>query len=83
MRRIIHGLLALCLSAACAADPQSALDLDDLSAFVDGFVEGRMRAHQVAGVTVSVVHGGTLVFARGYGLDDVQRGRPVDPQLSA
>jgi CubicO group peptidase (beta-lactamase class C family) len=66
--------------AAQAAEPAPAIDRADLAAFVDGFVEARMRAHHVAGVTVSVVHGGELIFARGYGHDDVEAGRAVAPE---
>lgn len=64
--------------APAAAAPAAAIDVADLAAFVDGFVEGRMRSRHVAGVTVSVVHHGELIFARGYGHDDVAAGRPVE-----
>jgi CubicO group peptidase (beta-lactamase class C family) len=63
-----------------AAEPAPAVDRADLAAFVDGFVEARMRAHHVAGVTVSVVHDGELIFAAGYGHDDVAAGRAVAPE---
>ncbi len=59
-----------------------ALDPMDLESFVDGFVLARMRGEPVAGVTVSVVHGGEQIFARGYGFDDVAAGRGVDPDRS-
>jgi CubicO group peptidase (beta-lactamase class C family) len=60
-----------------------AIDVDDLAAFVDGFVEGRMAVPAVVGVTVSVVHDGAMIFARGYGYDDLlERRRPVDADRS-
>jgi len=57
--------------------PASAIDRADLSAFVDGFVRGRMQSQQVVRVTVSVVHDGEMIFARGYGHDDLEAGRAV------
>ncbi len=64
------------------AGARPAIDPDDLAAFVDGFVLARMRAQQVVGVTLSIVHDGRLVLARGYGHDDLENGRPVDPGRS-
>ena len=61
-----------------AVAARSAIDADDLAAFVDGFVEGRMKSQKVVGVTVSVVHGGETIFARGYGFDDLEAERPVE-----
>lgn len=74
---LVPGLL-------CAAAPQehddvaANIDRADLAAFVDGFVRGRMHSEQVVGVTAAVVHGGELIFARGYGHDDLAAGRPVE-----
>lgn len=78
---------AVATDAASAADgpPAAAansLDRDDLSAFIDGLVQGRMNSHHVVGVTVSVVHRGETIFARGYGHDDLEQGRPVEAQRS-
>ncbi|MFU8816670.1 MAG: serine hydrolase [Pseudomonadales bacterium] len=71
-------------AALAAADPgrHSAIDRQDLAAFVDGFVAARMDSEHVAGVIVSVVHGGELIFASGYGYDDLEQGRQVQPQRS-
>lgn len=82
-------LVALCtaelLWAQAPPQPQSAapapaapaIDRADLEAFVDGFVQGRMHSEQVVGVTVAIVHGGEVVFARGYGHADREAGVPV------
>jgi CubicO group peptidase (beta-lactamase class C family) len=77
-------LVALAVAAGVhgaedAADEAAAIDVDDLAAFVDGFIEGRMKSERVAGVTVSVVHDGAMIFAGGYGYDDVVERRPVQP----
>jgi len=68
------------------ADPETgeapAIDLADLEAFLDGVIEGRMDSFNVAGVTVSVVHNGEMIFAKGYGYGDVAAGRAVDPAVT-
>jgi CubicO group peptidase (beta-lactamase class C family) len=40
-------------------------------------LEERMRFHAVPGLSVAVVDGGRIVWAKGYGLADVRAGRPV------
>jgi CubicO group peptidase (beta-lactamase class C family) len=67
---------------ALADSPPPSLDRADLESFLDGFIEGRMKAFDVVGVTVSVVHGGELILAKGYGHDDLEAGRPVDAARS-
>jgi CubicO group peptidase (beta-lactamase class C family) len=54
----------------------------DLEAFLDGVIEARMASFHVPGVTISVVHGGEMVFAKGYGYGDVENRRPVDPAIT-
>ena len=54
-------------------------DSTDLEAFLDGIIEGNMEAHNIAGVTVSVVKDNRLYFSKGYGFADVATGKKVDP----
>ena len=56
------------------------MDPADLASFVDGWVLGRMRSEHVAGAVVAVVHGGSVLLARGYGFADVEAGRRVDAE---
>jgi CubicO group peptidase (beta-lactamase class C family) len=58
------------------------IDPADLEAFLDGVIEGRMESFDVAGVTVSVVHDGEMIFAKGYGYANVENRVPVDPAVS-
>jgi CubicO group peptidase (beta-lactamase class C family) len=58
------------------------IDVADLEAFLDGVIEGRMDSFNVAGVTVSVVHNGQMIFAKGYGYGDVAARRAVDPAVT-
>jgi CubicO group peptidase (beta-lactamase class C family) len=68
------------------AEPETgeapAIDVADLEAFLDGVIEGRMDSFNVAGVTVSVVLGGEMIFAKGYGYGDVAARRKVDPAVT-
>ena len=51
----------------------------ELAAFVDGYVKGAMRRDHIAGVTVSVVQNGAVVFKKGYGFASLGPDRAVDP----
>ena len=48
-----------------------------LEAYVDGLIEAHRREHDTPGVTVSLVKDGRLLFAKGYGLADIESGRRV------
>ncbi len=50
-----------------------------LEAYVDGVVGRAMAEDHIAGVTVSVVQGGQVVLKKGYGLSNIDQGKPVDP----
>ena len=63
--------------AAAARGPTGVVEL---GAFLDGLMAAHLEEHDVAGATVSVVRGGELVFARGYGWADRQHETPVDPE---
>lgn len=55
------------------------LTSDALAAFTDDFVQGKMRASGVAGLVVSVVKDGGLLFSKGYGYADLERRVPATP----
>jgi CubicO group peptidase (beta-lactamase class C family) len=50
-----------------------------LETFVDGVVREGMRAHRIAGVTVSIVQDGQVILAKGYGAADLDPARRVQP----
>lgn len=58
------------------------IDIEDLSAFADGFITSRMTTLNVAGVVVSVVQGGRQILARGYGFDRLEPLREAAEQHS-
>lgn len=64
--------------AATYAIPSSRID--GLADFVDGVMAQQLATREVAGAVVTVVYRGKVLFARGYGFQDVDRGLAVDPQ---
>ncbi|MDT9600685.1 serine hydrolase domain-containing protein [Sphingosinicella rhizophila] len=68
--------------AAAQAAPSYRIDpakLAGLEHFIDGVMAQQLDNREVAGATVAVVHQGKLLFARGYGYQDVDKKIPVDP----
>src|SRR5689334_7421201 len=60
--------------------PGAPVTPEALSALVDGVVRDGMARDHIAGVAVSVVHDGQVVFKKGYGF--AGPGRPVDPDTT-
>ncbi len=50
---------------------------DDVSAFLDGMMPQELATNDVAGVVISVVNNGKVIFAKGYGFSDVGKRTPV------
>jgi len=65
-------------SAATYAVPQARLA--GLAEFVDGVMAQQLATREVAGAVVTVVYRGKVLFARGYGFQDIDKGIAVDPQ---
>ena len=85
---MLKNLLVLVLfaTAAHAEDPRIANVTRGLlpPVVIEGgpvwTLEERMRFHRVPGLSVAVVDGGRIVWAKGYGFADVRAGRPVTPR---
>ena len=82
----IHAgaMLVLCLLAPAAASAQAGATTDvvlpqALSDF-DAYVEGVRETFEVPGIAVAVVKDGEVVLARGYGVRELGRAAPVEPQ---
>jgi CubicO group peptidase (beta-lactamase class C family) len=50
---------------------------DDVSAFLDGIMPQQLARENVAGAVISIVKGGKVIFAKGYGYSDVEKKTPV------
>lgn len=71
------ALLAPAVLPAGPLPREAAVPPQAMETFIDGVVRQGMRAHKVAGVTVSVVQDGQIVMAKGYGAADLDPARPV------
>ena len=73
------------VSANAAEDPAPHIARIEHGLFLGARIEGdpglalaeRMRAHHVHGLSIAVIHGYRIVWAKGYGLADVESGKPV------
>src|SRR6056297_2344945 len=84
--RTFAASLLLTVAGTCvAAEPVDPVDsegrqtFDALERFVDGMVKPLMQDNKSPSGTVAVRHRGELIFARGYGYQDVEHQIPVDP----
>lgn len=67
-------------SAPAALPAQPALDPKDIAAFLDGLVPLQIEQNDIAGVTISIVKDGQVIFAKGYGYADVKTKKPVSAE---
>lgn len=65
---------------ASAQEPaRGPADPSEVEAFLDGLIAAYRQAHDIAGVTVSVVKDGEILLSKGFGWADVKERKPVDP----
>lgn len=78
-----RALLSLALLAFASLPPAAAAapaTLPGLNAFVDEVMTDALERYRIPGAAVAVVSGGEVVLLEGYGLADVERRIPVDPE---
>ena len=78
-RMIFSGFCTLMMAAHAMAATSSLDDPAMLEVFVDGVVEPLMKNNNSPSGTVAIMRHGELVFAKGYGFQDVEQQVPVDP----
>jgi len=90
MRQRIPALALAALSAALviavpapaqAAPPE--VTPENVAAFFDSYLPQLLDGSHIPGAAVSVVSGGEQVYQGGFGVSDVDSGRPVDPEDTA
>ena len=54
----------------------------DLEAWLDGYMPFALSRGNIAGAVVVVVKDGAVLLQKGYGVSDVARARPVDPETT-
>ncbi len=82
MQNVISRLCIGAIATILSAGAVSAANLEDsaaLEAFVDGLATSLMRSKNSPSGTVAIAHRGELIFAKGYGFQDVEEQIPVDP----
>ncbi len=52
----------------------------DVGAFLDGIMPQQLGREDIAGVVISVVKDGKVLFAKGYGYSDVEKKKPISPE---
>lgn len=82
VNRILGALVSamLAMTACTSSMAADAGDTKALEAFVDGVVPTLMKNSNSPSGTLAIVQGGRLVFAKGYGYQDIDRQIPVDPR---
>jgi len=81
-RHLACSLIAVVLIFA-AAPPvvgQESNELNDAIALLDSWTANRVASHGVPGLSIGMVVGDKLVWARGYGYADLQKKIPATPQ---
>src|SRR6476661_3229267 len=58
-------------------EPPHELTVDDVHAFLDGFVPMQLEREDIAGAVVLVVKDRAILFAKGYGYSDVEKKTPI------
>lgn len=64
------------------AAPSQQLTREDLDAWLDGLLPNAIRNGKIAGGVVAVVKDERILTIKGYGLADVARRRPIDPDTT-
>ncbi|GAB1812594.1 serine hydrolase [Mycobacterium sp. MUNTM1] len=57
--------------------------IDEAVAKVDGLVNDLMKSTGIPGMAVAVVHGGKVLYAKGFGIKDVGKGQGQDNRVDA
>ena len=83
MKRFLNsltvGFCTLLMTSHLAAAPGGLDDPAVLETFIDGVVQPLMKNNNSPSGTVAIMRGGELIFAKGYGFQDVEKQVPVDP----
>jgi CubicO group peptidase (beta-lactamase class C family) len=83
MSRINRWISGVTLAISSVANlAVAAPGLDDpmlVEAYVDGIVKPLMASNSSPSGTVAIMHRGQMILAKGYGFENVDEQKPVDP----
>lgn len=78
---VLSLLWAATTGAAAQREPAAEpLTAENVEAWLDGFIPYAIKTADVAGAVVTVVKDGDTLVNKGYGLSDIERGTPIDPE---
>ncbi|HEX2217648.1 MAG TPA: serine hydrolase domain-containing protein [Gemmatimonadales bacterium] len=80
--RLLASVAALALHTAPVLPTTGGVPVQELRALVDSVIGARMAAEHIRGAAFVMVEDGRVTYARGYGVSDLDRGRPVDPDTT-
>ena len=80
--QMLAALVLLGTGPSYAAEVPDVTNPAVVEAFVDGVVKPAMKQHHSPSGVVTVMKGGEIIFAKGYGYIDVEKRIPVNPQTS-
>ncbi len=76
--RGVAGVATLLVLIAAGSTPPASAQPTPLVG-LDDYIEESMEAWDVPGLAISVIDGDSVVYARGFGVRDLETGEPVDP----
>ena len=76
-RKLLAAALAFGIATARAQQP---LTVEDVDAWLDGYMPYALHSGDIAGAVVAIVKDGKILTERGYGFSDVEKRVPVDPK---
>lgn len=82
-RNFYGFFLGALLLTGCATPPPLGTGDNDygrLQAYLDWYIPRQMAKHDVPGLSIALVEGSRLVWAKGYGYADVERAIPADAE---
>ena len=80
MRRFL--VIAASLLITCTAFAADPIDAKELESLLDKIIRAEMQKQQIPGAAFILVQNGRVVFEKGYGLADIERKKPVDPETT-
>lgn len=78
----LPALLLLTAAAFAQAPKPPELNAADLEVFLDGLVPATIQREDIAGLVISVVKDGQVLFAKGYGYSDAAKKSPITPDAT-
>ncbi len=76
---VIAFVLMAGMNPVLSAQAASRLEAEEVTSFLDGVIQQQMEEHNIPNLTVSLVQGGQVLMAKGYGYADYDTQTPVDP----